>query len=181
MPGLEVVGSVARLPPVVPQDAEDRAHADADVEVRRAVERVEHDAVPASFFAVAQEDRGLSLLRGEDRNVGPVAEAPHDDLVGDDVQLLLGLAVRVDVAMIAEDVLDARPPDLVGDRLCREGDGGKNPGKVAGGVGIETLLGQNVRLERREVVGRVLRPDRVDPGIVTSGAVVPLPSVRRGP
>ena len=46
------------------------------------------------------------------RDGGPAAEACHEDVVRDDVELLLGLAVHVRAAAFADDVFDARAPDL---------------------------------------------------------------------
>ena len=82
--------------------------ADADVEVRRPVERIEHHAVLAALDAAPQERRLLVFLGGDDGDARPVAEAGHQDVVGDDVELLLRLAVHVLAAEVAEHVFDAR-------------------------------------------------------------------------
>ena len=169
--GLEVVRRLARLPAVVPHDAEDRADADADVAVGRAVERIEHDAIAAALVALAEEHRLLVLFGSEDGDVGPIAETAHDDLVGDHVELLLHLTVRVDVAVLTEHVLDTRTPDLVGDRLAGERDGRQNPRKIARGVRVQLLLGQDVGLQRRQVVGRVVRAQRIDRPRLLGGGV----------
>ena len=93
---------------VVSEDRKDGADADADIQVRRTVERIEDDAVFAAIHAALQDRRFFIFLGCDARDGGPAAEALHEDVVRDDVELLLGLAVHVRAAAFAQDVFDAR-------------------------------------------------------------------------
>ena len=70
----------------------------------------------------------------------------HQHLVGIDVELLLHLALHVDVAGRAQDVGEARAADLGLDHLGGQRDAGEQPGKLARHAGKPPLLAQNVLL-----------------------------------
>ena len=129
---------------LVAEDREDRADADRDVEVRRAVERIEDHAVLSALAAAAENRRLLVLLRGDDGDGAAVAEARHQDVVGDDVELLLRLAVDVGAAVVAEHVFDPGVAHLGGDRLGGERDRREDPRQVARGGGIAGFFVEDV-------------------------------------
>ena len=71
------------------EDREDRADADVDVDVRGAVERIEHDDVLAAAGAAIEGDRLFVLFGGDHADVFADAQAVHQRFVGVDVELLL--------------------------------------------------------------------------------------------
>ncbi|MFO1427479.1 MAG: hypothetical protein U1F11_11020 [Steroidobacteraceae bacterium] len=122
-----------------------------DVEVRGAVERVEQHAVAALTLRVlADDDRLLVLLGGDDRDAFAPAERAQQYLVGDDVELLLLLALHVLAADVAEHVLEPRAPHLVGDHLGGDGQRREDPGEGALGLGMLALLLEHVCLQRHD-------------------------------
>ena len=76
--------------------------------------------------------------------VAAVAEARHQDVVGDDVELLLRLAVDVGAAVVAEHVFDAGVAHLGGDRLGGERERRQDPGQVARGRRVARFLVEDV-------------------------------------
>ena len=116
LPGLEHAVGIVR------QNAEDRPHADGDVDVRRSVEGVEDDAEVPAVRPRADVDGLVFFLGGADPDARTAPQTLQQDLVGDHVELLLCLAVHVLVAGIAQDVGEARAPHLVCDRARGEGD-----------------------------------------------------------
>ena len=98
------------------------------------------------------------------------AEASHEDVVGDDVELLLGLAVHVGGAVFAEHVLDTRAAHLRRNRLRGQGQRRQHPREVARGALMLRFSLQNVRLERRNVQSGDYRPSvnpELEPGTGT--------------
>jgi hypothetical protein len=118
---LQVVGSGRRAVLLVPQHREDGAHRNVDVGVRGAIERIEREQVAAAGVLRRHCIRLLELLghhAGE--QPAPLAAADHD-LVGQHVELLLGLALHVLAAVLAE-VAAERP-------LGRHGGDGLDGGR----------------------------------------------------
>ena len=76
-------------------DGEDRAHRHVDVDVRRAVERIEEEAVLAALEAVGDRDDPGLLLRRHGAQPAAVVHRLDDRVVGEDVELLLDLALHV--------------------------------------------------------------------------------------
>ena len=68
----------------------------------------------------SDDDRLLVLLRGDDRNAFAAAERAQQDLVCDDVELLLLLALHIFVSDGAEHVVEPRAPHVCGDHLGRD-------------------------------------------------------------
>mmetsp|Transcript_45794 Transcript_45794/g.108609 ORF Transcript_45794/g.108609 Transcript_45794/m.108609 type:complete len:276 (+) Transcript_45794:355-1182(+) len=103
-------------------DAEDRAHADSGVDVGGAVKRVEHrDHV--STARAPDDDSGVLLLRSEERHAASLAKLVLEHVVGQDVQLLLLLALDVLArSSKAGHVLDTSLRNHIGDRTARRGD-----------------------------------------------------------
>merc|ERR1719258_158545 len=107
---VEVVGREVALVLLVLEDAEDRAGRDARVDVGRAVEGVEDGDVLASRLldehlllvllldVVVDLDGRVLLLGREDAYAARVSQSVLQDVVRDDVELLLLLALDVDVA-----------------------------------------------------------------------------------
>jgi hypothetical protein len=113
---------------IMRQDAENRSHAAADVEIRRAVERIEQNAVARDALVVlAQDHRLLVFLRRHDGDALAAAQGSQQHLVGKDVELLLHFALNVFAAHTAEHIFQTRAPHLVGDDFRRNGQRGKDP------------------------------------------------------
>ena len=112
-------GSASAALAVDPEDRPDRHPA---VDVRGAVERVEdHDVVPRRVF---DDDRRVVLLGDHRRDLPRPTEAGDEDVVGQDVQLLLVLAL--DVLWASRQAEDAGEAGLLkmGERRRRKGGGG---------------------------------------------------------
>ena len=125
----------------------------ADVEIRRAVERIEQHAIfPLAAESRAQDHRLLVLLGRDDRDAFAAAERAQQNLVGDDVELLLLLALHVLAADRAEHVVEARAPHVRRDHLRRDRERREDPRERAGGLGVVLLLLQDVGLQRDEAV-----------------------------
>ena len=85
------------------KDGKDGADADVDVDIAAAVERIEDDDVLA-VLAVALDDDGVFVFfRRHDGHVAAIAQKLQQRLVGDDVELLHGLALHVGLAGDADD------------------------------------------------------------------------------
>lgn len=75
-------------------DTKDGTDVDTGVNVGRTVERVKHDAVATAVTGV-DDDRVLVLFRDEDGALAGSAERVDHDVVREDVELLLVLALDV--------------------------------------------------------------------------------------
>ena len=104
----------------LPNDGEDRADRHVDVDVRRAVERIEQQAVLAALEVLGNLDDARLFLGRHGAQPAAVVHRLDDDLVGEHVELLLHLALHVLVVGGAEDVGEPRAADLVGDHLGGE-------------------------------------------------------------
>ena len=119
------------------EDPEDRARGDARVHVRRPVEGVEdghvlaarllheHLLVVALRALVLDFDRHVLLLGREHAHASREPQCVLEDVVRDHVELLLLLALHVDVPAVevARQAADARPTHQIADRLRRRLDG----------------------------------------------------------
>jgi hypothetical protein len=74
-------------------DAEHRADGHVDVDVRRAVEGIEQQAVLAALEVLGDRDDPLDLLRRHRAEPAAMVDGLDDRLVGEDVELLLDLAL----------------------------------------------------------------------------------------
>ena len=140
-------------------DREDRADGDVDVDVARPVEGVEeHDVLP---LAVVEQQRDrLGVLLGPDEAHLPAAAQRADELlVGQEVELLLDLALDVDVAGVAEQVHEPGLPHVAVDDLGRDGDVAEEPGELALRAGALGLALDDELLQRLE--GAAARGQRV--------------------
>jgi hypothetical protein len=104
---------------ILQQDAEDGSDRAADIEVRRAVERIEQHAVLALLRIVIAQDDGLFILfRGDDRDTFATAQRTQQDLVGDHVQLLLLFALHVLIADRTEHIVEPGTTHVRRNHLC---------------------------------------------------------------
>jgi hypothetical protein len=92
------------------------------VDVGRAVERIEQQQETAARVVAGDRADLLDLLGGHRRQVAAPLVGLDQDVVGDDVQLLLGLALDVVAARLAEHAGQGALRDVDGDRLDRAGD-----------------------------------------------------------
>src|SRR3954471_12471265 len=97
--GVQPGGAIARWPP---QDREDGADGDVDVEVRGAVERVEDEEVLAARMPEGNGMWRIHLLGDHPREMAAPFAGGDEDLVGEEVEVLLPLALAVLGAGIAE-------------------------------------------------------------------------------
>ena len=146
------------------QDRKRRAHAHVDVDVGRAVKRVEDHRITGGRWVMRDHDRVVVLLRSQDPDALPEAQAVEQDLVGVDVELLLGLALDIDDTLAAQDVGQPRAAHLGLDHLGRQGDPREQPGELARGAWESLLLLQDMLLKRDDRLLRqgppAIGPDR---------------------
>ena len=135
--------------PVAPApDREDRAERAVDVDVRGAVHRVEEHRV-AALGEVAAVDHGLlHLLRGRQRDEPAVVEGLEQDLVGDDVELLLLLALDVGRAGRAVRLARSPRPRARRDALGGDAEAHEQQRQLAGRARRRPLLLENEPVER---------------------------------
>ena len=122
-PGLQEVvlgrfGVVGR----VAQHREDGADRDVHVDVGRAVERIEQQQ--EATLGIVERDlvHRLDLFRGHSGKVAAPLVGLQQDLVGDDVELLLRLALHVVGAGLAEHAGERALGNVDADRLHRARD-----------------------------------------------------------
>ena len=93
------------------------------------------------------------LFRDKGANIGTSAKAGLDDFVGDHVEFLLLLFVNIStVAKVSEHIINSSSSDLVGDGFGGQGNGGQNPREITSRTRVSSLFGQNVALQRCQVV-----------------------------
>ena len=141
---------------VMAQHREDGADRDIHVGVRGAVERIEHQQVAAARVARGHRVRVLELFGSHARHqAAPVAAAQHD-VVGQQVELLLHLALDVARAYFAEEAAQRALGGHRRDRLDGGGDVDKQRAEVVGALDAVELLDEELR-ERgaSQVHGRV--------------------------
>src|SRR4051812_1154734 len=97
--GVQAGSAVARRPP---QDGEDGADGDVHVEIRGAVERVEDEEVLAARMAEGNGMRRIHLLGHHPGEMPSPFAGGDEDLVGEEVEVLLPLALAVLGTRIAE-------------------------------------------------------------------------------
>ena len=120
-------------------------------EIEEVFERIEHHAVFAAVDAALQ-DGGFFVLLGRDaRDGGAAAKTLHQDVIRDDVELLLRLAVHICGTIFAQHIFDARAAHLCRDCLGGQRQGGQHPGEVACGALVLRFSLQDVRLQRGDV------------------------------
>jgi hypothetical protein len=112
------------------QHREDRADRHVDVQVARAVERVEHQQVGAARHGVGDRQRLVHLLAGHAGEVPAGLDVVDEQLVGQDVELLLLLALDVHVAAVAVVAGEHAAPDRRRDVLARRLDVVEQGGQV---------------------------------------------------
>jgi hypothetical protein len=121
-------------------DREYRPDGYVDVDVRRTVEWIEEEAVlPALELLRNLNDPGLFLGR-HCAEASAVVHRLDDDLVGENVELLLRLALDVLVFRCAEDVGEARAAHLVRDHFRRERQVVENARELTRGFRMIALL-----------------------------------------
>ncbi len=149
---LETVVERAPLPRRnLPVDAEDRPDGDVDVDVRRAVERVEDHDVVAGRELVGDRDERLVLLGRHARDEPGVIQGLVDDLVREHVELLHVLTVHVLFPRSAEDVDEAGLRHLPRDELRGERDLDEQARERPGRLRVQPLLVDEEAGDRHDV------------------------------
>ena len=126
----------------------DRADGHVHVDIGRSVEGVEEQDVVAVLERVGDRNDVFGFLRCHGAEPPAVIHRLHDDLVRDDVELLLGLALHVLRAGGAEDVGQPGAADLVRDHLRRHREIVQDAGQLAGGLRMAALLLDDEALDR---------------------------------
>jgi hypothetical protein len=129
------------------QDRKRRPHADADVDVGRAVQGIENDRVIGVGRAEIDDHRMLVFFRSEQANAVPQTEAVQQDFVGVNVQLLLRLPLDVGAAVRSQQIPQPGAAHLGLDQFRGQRDPRQQPGKLAGRAGKPPLLLQDVLLD----------------------------------
>src|SRR3569623_767897 len=122
------------------QDREDRAHRDVDVDVARAVERIEQQQVLALRVLRGDGQDLVHFLRGHAREVArPVGGFDHH-IIGDHVELLLILALHVLGAGTTQHARERALVHGVRDHFGGGDDIVEQQSELAGGAGDAALL-----------------------------------------
>ena len=126
------------------QDAENRANADVDVDVARTIQRVEHQEVLALGVGLGNGVRAVHFLGRHARQVTAPLIGFDEDVVADDVEFFLCLALHVDAGLLVTVVAQHIAQGAVRD-AARDGFTGQrhvqNQGvEVASGVGVSATL-----------------------------------------
>ncbi|MNS65050.1 hypothetical protein D3C72_981990 [compost metagenome] len=100
------------------QHREDRADRHVHVDIRRAVERIEQQQVLTLRVAVRDLVERVHFLRGHRRQVAAPLVGVEQHFIGDDVQLLLGLALHIAGAGRAEHAREGALAHGVGNGLA---------------------------------------------------------------
>jgi hypothetical protein len=165
-PGLQEVvladGAARRLGRRL-QDGKDGADGEIDIDVARAVDRVEQEQVFAPRVAVGDEVDGLHLLRRHGGEVAAPLVGLQERLVGDHVELLLHLALDVLGVEIAEHAAERALVDRMADGLAGARHDLDQQAQLGGQGGLAALLfdeelGQGLAMHGNPVsVGPMLR------------------------
>ena len=127
---------------------EDRPDRHVHVDVRGAIERVEQQDVLPALERLGNRDDVRLFLGRHGAKPPAMVHRLDDRLVGEDVELLLLLALDVVRIRGAEDVDQTGPADLVGDHLRGERDVVEDAGQLAGGLRVQPLLLDDVPVDR---------------------------------
>mmetsp|Transcript_4906 Transcript_4906/g.13697 ORF Transcript_4906/g.13697 Transcript_4906/m.13697 type:complete len:401 (+) Transcript_4906:60-1262(+) len=120
-------------------DPEDGAGGDGSIDIGGAVEGVEdHDVVAG--VGLLHGHGGVLLLGGNDSGAAGALQAGAENVVGDHVQLLLVLALHVDLASQAGHVGEAGTLHQAGNLLAGQSDGGQHNGQLGVNVALGLLL-----------------------------------------
>ena len=122
------------------QNRERRAHRDIHVDVRRAIERIEHDGVFGLVRGMRNRDRVLVFLGGENADALAITERVAEHVVGVHVEFLLDLSLDVRRAVFAKDVGQARAADPRRNHLRGQGDARQEPREFARRAGEPLLV-----------------------------------------
>ena len=95
-------------------------------------------------------ERMFVLFAGQDADALKYAERVEQDFVGIDVELLLHLALHVDLAVRTQNVGQAGAADFGLNHFGGQRDAGLNERKLAAGTGKALLIEQDVLLERHQ-------------------------------
>src|SRR5258706_1450283 len=132
----------------LPNNREDRAHGDIDVDVRRAVERIEKKAILSAAKVGRDVDDSRLFLGSHGAEAPTMIDSLDDDLVRQDVELLLCLALNVLEVGRAEYVRQSCASHLVGDHLGGEGKIVQQARELARRFGMQLLLLDDKTLDR---------------------------------
>src|SRR5579883_238091 len=137
-------------------DGKDGTDVDVDVDVGRAIERVENDGVFAGALLAIEGDRLLVFFRDERGDGIAQPEAMQQRIVGINIKLLLLLTLYVDFADIAEDIEQARAADFGLGHFGGEGESGEQPGESSAGMREALLFVQDMLLDGSNHGSRVI-------------------------
>lgn len=122
------------------EHAENGADAHVHVDVAAAVERVEHQEVFALRVAVGHHVDAVHFLAGHGREVAAPFVGLDEHLVGDDVQLLLDLALHVLALGRAEHAAQRTLVDGLANALARTGHHFEQQAQLARNEAVGALL-----------------------------------------
>ena len=122
------------------QDREDGPHRDIDIDVRGAIQGIEGQQVLAARIARRDGVDIIHLFRGHGRQVTRPFVRLDENLIGEDVQLFLGLALNILAPGAAQDPHQGAMVDHVRDDLAGGNDIVEQGGEIPRGTRDVTLL-----------------------------------------
>ncbi len=140
-----------RLRRDVSQNGKDGAYTDTRVEVGTSVEWVEEHAVLSTIDSAPQDGWMLRLFGRKhcDRCARP--KAAHQNLVRENIEGLLFLALHIRGARVAEHSLKPRSSNMIRNGLGREGNRRNDPGEIAARALMLGLFHENMALQTHQV------------------------------
>ena len=139
------------------QHTEDSSDVDINIDVRRAIQRIEHDDVFAGFNGAVESHR-LFILFAHQRSHGIAqAEAVQQSLVGVHVELLLLLALNIRLAHCTEYITQPSRANLRLDHLGSKSNSAEQPAESSSRLADLLLLLQDVLLHCRNHLSFSLR------------------------
>src|SRR5215468_3244324 len=131
---------------------EDGADAGIDVDIRRSVQRIEHQNVLPFFTAVRYRDYIGGLFGSHHAEMAAMAHRGTDGMLREFVQFLNRLTVNVDFPCFPKNLYEAGFVDFTGDDFCGESQACEECRKIASGSRMQPLFVKNMLLNRLDFI-----------------------------
>ena len=145
MPGLHEIGLGGRGGALgAAQHREDRADRDIDIDVGRTIQRVEEQQETTARVIGGDRADLLDFLGGHRRQVAAPFVGLDQDVVGDDIELLLGLTLHIVTASLAQHAGEGALGNIDGNGLDRTGDDFHQQAQIGAHQALALLLDQEL-------------------------------------